>query len=108
MSERTKERGPLYGVALIGSLPLGGGMRQAMPSREDLELVAEVEPRVTNGYEVLLGHFRSLLRAAPNAHRRQCRECMAVEWHIDSVTPCVNCRHCGSQDTRRIQEEIEV
>lgn len=53
--------GPLYGVPLIDSLPLGtGGMRQSMPTREDLEQVREVNERVVAGYEVLLGHFLKL------------------------------------------------
>ena len=54
------EVGPIYGVPLIESLPLGvyGGMSQAMPSRADLSDVRQVNERVVAGYEVLLGHYR--------------------------------------------------
>jgi len=56
------EKGPIYGVELIDDLPLNGGMRQAMPSRRELEQVAEDNERVVAGYEVLLAHY-SRLRA---------------------------------------------
>ncbi len=37
---RSNELGPVYGVPLIDTLPLGsGGMKQQMPSRDDLEFV---------------------------------------------------------------------
>lgn len=51
--------GPVYGIELIESLPLGkGSMQQAMPSRSDLEQVRRVNERVVAGYEVLLAHYR--------------------------------------------------
>lgn len=52
-----KQRGPLYGVELIESFPIGGGMRQAMPSREGLDQVRQVNERVVAGYEVLLFNY---------------------------------------------------
>jgi hypothetical protein len=59
---KTKDRieeGPIYGVPLIDSLPLGeGAMLQAMPTRRDLERVAEMSQRTVAGYEVLLAHYR--------------------------------------------------
>ena len=58
------ELGPLYGVKLLDSLPLDGGMRQALPSRRDLEDVLRARGvcsgRVVGGYEVLLGHYHRL------------------------------------------------
>ena len=52
------ERGPVYDVQLIESLPLGGGgMMQAMPSREDLMACGRRFQRVAAGYEVLLHHY---------------------------------------------------
>lgn len=52
------ERGPVYDVALIDSLPLGGGgMMQAMPNREDLMACGKRFQRVAAGYEVLLHHY---------------------------------------------------
>ena len=52
------ERGPVYDVPLIESLPLGGGgMMQAMPDREDLLECSRRHMRVAAGYEVLLHHY---------------------------------------------------
>lgn len=61
----TIETGPIYGVPLIQSLPLGmnGGMLQQMPSRADLVVIGCGEKgsgqRVVAGYEVLLSHYRA-------------------------------------------------
>lgn len=51
------EKGPIYGVPLIETLPLGG-MKQAMPNRADLEDVAKRSERTVAGYEVLLDRYR--------------------------------------------------
>jgi len=60
-----KEVGPIYGVELLDSLPLDGGMSQALPSRKDLDDVRRTKingnDRVVAGYEVLLEHYRRLL-----------------------------------------------
>lgn len=54
----TNEFGPVYGVALIDTLPLGkGGMLQQMPSRSDLDKVKRISTRTVAGYEVLLDHY---------------------------------------------------
>jgi len=55
------QTGPIYGVPLIDTLPLGlnGGMLQQMPSRADLSDVRQVCERVAAGYEVLLSHYRA-------------------------------------------------
>lgn len=53
-----QESGPIYGVQLIDSLPIGNQMTQAMPSRLDLERAATRHGRVVAGYEVLLAHYR--------------------------------------------------
>lgn len=63
------EKGPIYGVELIESLPLGGAMLQSMPSRADLERVAERSQRTVAGYEVLLANYYSLLEACKKAVR---------------------------------------
>lgn len=54
------ETGPIYGVPLIDCLPMDmdNGMKQAMPSREDLVRVRSVSDRTVAGYEVLLSHYR--------------------------------------------------
>ena len=67
VGEKTGEVGPVYGVDLIDSLPLGSGcMRQAMPSCDDLNNVVESGVggcgRVVAGYEVLLSHYHRLVR----------------------------------------------
>ena len=55
----SSESGPVYGVRLIKSLPLGScGMVQAMPSKADLEQVRTVNERVAAGFEVLTDHYR--------------------------------------------------
>lgn len=55
----TTETGPIYGIPLIDSLPLGNdGMLQQMPSRHDLAWCQDVNAyRVAAGYEVLLAHY---------------------------------------------------
>ena len=59
------EKGPIYGVELIDVLPVGSGsMRQAMPSRMDLNRVLKVNQRTVAGYEVLLASWRHLLAAS--------------------------------------------
>jgi len=59
-----KEVGPIYGVELLDSLPLDGGMSQALPSRRDLDDVRRTKivgnDRVVAGYEVLLEHYRRM------------------------------------------------
>lgn len=37
------------------------------------------------------------------AHQRKCHACDNVAEHEDSVTPWVNCKKCGSQDTRLVK-----
>lgn len=53
----TQETGPIYGVPLIDSLPMGETMRQAMPSRSDLIWCKMTHDKVAAGYEVLLAHY---------------------------------------------------
>lgn len=55
------QAGPIYGVTLIDSLPIGG-MRQAMPSRSDLDQVRQVNERTVAGFEVLLSTYKRAAR----------------------------------------------
>jgi hypothetical protein len=84
-----KETGPIYGVELLDSLPLDGGMmRQALPGREDLEFVRGVSERAAAGYEVVLHHYRrasrvvsyldnpEVLLSIPQPHRMRLSELM--------------------------------
>ena len=53
------DRGPIYDIELLKSLPLdGGSMRQALPNRHDLELTRKHNDRVAAGFEVLTEHYR--------------------------------------------------
>lgn len=56
------ERGPIYSVELIDTLPMNprypDSMLQQMPSRGDLDAIREDHTRVAAGYEVLLQHYR--------------------------------------------------
>jgi len=73
----TGERGPIYGVELIDSLPLGtGGFSQAMPSREDLENSRKHGDRIAAGYEVLLRHYTDAVEEIERLQKR-----------IDSLLP---------------------
>lgn len=59
------ERGPIYGVPLIlQTLPIGGGMYQAMPSRADLEAAKTKHCRLVAGYEVLLTAYHKAIERA--------------------------------------------
>jgi len=62
------EVGPVYGVPLIKTMPLGSGpMQQQMPTRRDLHYVKQWSERVVAGYEVLLAHYyatKALLETA--------------------------------------------
>lgn len=66
-----QEKGPIYGVPLIDSLPLGdGGFTQAMPSRSDLEGIRNYRQgqRVVAGYEVLLAAYLTAVDMAKHGH----------------------------------------
>lgn len=61
------ETGPIYGVELIDTLPLGGGgMLQAMPNRRDLDQVRKISVRTVAGYEVLLDAYRKKRPSIPH------------------------------------------
>jgi len=58
--------GPTYKVPLLLTLPLNArkpdGMRQAMPSREDLlNAIGAGHGRLSAAYEVLLAHYYELV-----------------------------------------------
>jgi hypothetical protein len=65
------EHGPVFGVELLDSLPIGhGNMRQAMPSCQDLvQANNRVCTRVSGGYEVLLDHWREAKETMQRAMR---------------------------------------
>lgn len=60
--------GPIYGVQLIDSLPLGSGsMRQALPDQEDLLSALDADTawsgRLVAGYELLLHRYQKVVEA---------------------------------------------
>jgi hypothetical protein len=69
VAENSVEKGPLYGVPLIKTLPMqpgkGGGARQLMPTEADLRAIVQDHCRVVAGYEVLLAHFHRLRQLLP-------------------------------------------
>jgi hypothetical protein len=62
-----KQVGPIYGVELLETLPLDGGISQALPSRKDLDDVRRTRingnDRVVAGFEVLTEHYRRMAAA---------------------------------------------
>lgn len=83
------EKGPIYGVDLITTLPMQpgrpNGMLQAMPSAADLYAICQNHARVVAGYEVLLAHWHraeTVLRgiAAEIRATRQDGLCLGDEW----------------------------
>ncbi|MCK9434824.1 MAG: hypothetical protein M0R32_08425 [Candidatus Cloacimonetes bacterium] len=58
MSKENTGIGPVYGQPLIDSLPIGGGLMQAMPSENDLKDAQKMHQRLVAGYEVLLLHYQ--------------------------------------------------
>ena len=60
------QRGPIYGVPLLDSLPLGDTtMLQALPSEDDLQQILDLDMgcshRVVAGFEVLTAAYQKLL-----------------------------------------------
>jgi len=105
-AEHAVQTGPVYGVPLIGSLPLDDGMRQAMPSRADLDEVRWTNERVVAGYEVLLGHYQRLRRVVdyldsprvlleiPQPHRMRLSELLhGREQKPGSCRRCAECEY---------------
>lgn len=59
--------GPVYGVPLLDTMPLGkGGMLQQMATRDDLKHVARYNERVVSAYEVLTEHYREKCKEVEN------------------------------------------
>ncbi len=90
----TKEVGPIYGVELLDSLPLDGGMSQALPSRKDLDDVLRTRingnARVVGGYEVLLEHYRRMSAAVMSMRNLWPAEWWATLSAICREHPCID------------------
>lgn len=91
IKESRKNLGPVYGVELIRDLPLGsGGMRQAMPSRQDLKQVREFNERTAAGYEILLQHYlaqRDMIEALTASIDRAVTNCAHIDDTCDRDEP---------------------
>lgn len=83
------QKGPIYGIPLLDTLPLGRGcMKQALPNRDDLEGCTNT--RVAAGYEVLLWHYQRQLQmcsrlAVELAAERGQTESEVKQWIEDLV-----------------------
>ena len=104
MTEEKIEKGPAYGVPLIDTLPIGGGMKQQMASRADLDQVMRVCPRVVCAYEVLLNHYSILLAASEgggdaHGHCESCDRPLGKDdtYTVDSEGIC-ECAKCCVED----------
>jgi hypothetical protein len=75
------ETGPIYGIELIPSLPLDGGMYQALPNRRDLvrTRLRLDNDRVAAGFEVLTEHYRRAM-AEIERLQKQYMELAAAVW----------------------------
>jgi hypothetical protein len=99
----TKEFGPIYGVELLVSLPLDGGMSQALPSRKDLDDVRRTKingnDRVVAGYEVLLEHYRRMSAAALSMRSLWPAERWATLSGICREHSCIDEAYAKSKET---------
>lgn len=84
-----QETGPVYNVPLIDTLPLDGGMFQAMPSRDDLLECNRRHARVVAGYECLLAHYQRCLKMLGRDDPVQCAACGAIRERVE-----VQCGQC--------------
>lgn len=96
------DKGPIYGVELIDSLPLnrgGSGFRQAMPSAQDLASASENCDcvgckRLVGGYEVLLQHWRE----AEAECEQQAKRIAELERERGSLQDVIRNAWCCVQD----------
>ena len=40
----------------------------------------------------------------PTVHWRKCHDCGTIQLHAENISPYVNCRKCGSRDTRKVSQ----
>lgn len=80
-----EQLGPVYGVRLLSSLPIGkGGMLQAMPSKSDLEKVQKVSTRTVAGFEVLTEHYREQCNMVSSL-RSVIERVLVGEWSVTEL-----------------------
>lgn len=94
-----QETGPTYGVDLLDTVPIGGGMKQQMATRADLEFTAKHTPRVVAAYEVLTELYRK-----SQAERDELLEaCRAFMKYHESDMSSVDCM-LAYEDARSLIE----
>ena len=73
----TDNRGPVFGVQLLDTLPIGtsGKLQQAMPSADELRQVKNISDRTVAAYEVLTDHYRELVSTLRELHDFGERSC---------------------------------
>ena len=103
----TSEHGPIYGVELLDSLPLDGNMRQALPSRKDLDDVRRCKingnDRVVAGYEVLLEHYTRLRDLLVRLGRANAK--CEYPSQADRVHEVIEAQNAILAESRRLAEE---
>lgn len=85
MDAISEQSGPVYGVRLLETLPLGkGGMLQAMPSKSDLKQVQRINARTVAGFEVLTEHYREQCNEVARL-KDLIRQVIAGKWSLTAL-----------------------
>lgn len=91
----SQKYGPVYGVQLLETLPLGkGGMLQAMPSKDDLKQVQRINERTVAGFEVLTEHYREQCNMVSSL-KAVIERVIAGEWSVTELQEVI-----GQLDSR--------
>ena len=83
------EIGPLYGVPLLDTLPIGGGMSQQMASADDLLKVRRVSERTVAAYEVLTEKYRQECNKVEEC-KNLIRQVIGGHWTITMLQEAIN------------------
>jgi hypothetical protein len=89
MGAIAEQKGPVYGVQLIDTLPLGtGGVLQQMPDREELVQVQKRSNRTVAAYEVLLAHYQGQVVEVARL-KELIRQVIAGEWNLTELQEAI-------------------
>ena len=95
MTGDIEQFGPVYGVRLLTALPRGiGAMKQAMPSKEDLQQVQAINERTVAGFEALTAHYIEQVRLVSSL-RSVIERVIAGEWSVTELQEII-----GQLDSR--------
>lgn len=85
----SNKSGPVYGVRLLDTLPLGSGsMLQAMPCKSDLEQVRRINERTVAGFEVLTDHYREQCNEVARL-KDLIRQVIAGQWSVTMLQEAI-------------------